>query len=1225
MLNTLDYRKLFIARVFVASLLSCALVACSDDDDNPPNTQMDGGVQMNNSDAGTSSGRDAGMQVTEKCNNPPLVAPASGTCSVTTGNANTLIRGAIVVAGGELENGHVLVSSNGKIVCAACDCSAAPEFAGATVIECADGVISPGLINGHEHLNFSEGPPQAHPEERFDHRHDWRRGKNGHTRIPSPRNQGGGLGILWGELRHLMGGATTINGSGGADGLLRNIDQNDPRQGGLGLNSVEYSTFPLGDSSGATRANDCNYSKLPSPDDTSIRDSVAYAPHISEGINQEARNEFVCLSQNSGGGQDVLLPTTSIIHAVGITPADINAIAVEQASVIWSPRTNIDLYGHTAHATLMARSGVRLALGTDWVVSGSMNMLRELQCVDSLNRNNYGSYFSDREIVDMATKNGAEALGAGTKIGTLATGYEADISIFRRNGKKSYRAIIEARTPDVSLVMRSGTLLYGDQNVIKDVLGDASGCEMLDVCGTPKMVCIEKDSGSSIQTIRNAIMSNPYETFYCGEPPLEPTCVPYRPGEFMGIPTAEDSDGDGIINDLDLCPTIFSPTRPLENGEQADADNDMIGDVCDPCPLDAFATDCKGPNPDDRDNDGVNNDVDNCPDVANMDQSDRDQDMKGDVCDPCPDQANPGDQACLVSVYEIKQGQQMGNVRISGVIVTAIGESGYFVQMPTDHPLYDVNLGAKFSGLFIFANTDMKPAVGDIVDIQGETTVFFDQTQLQNSTFTVTASSQTLPSAVVESASNVATGGTMATALEGVLVEVQNVTVTAVEPEAGPGDRAPTNEFVVADALRVNDYLYLTEPFPVVGDAISFIRGILRYGNGNSKIEPRSSDDVGLKPALREFTPSELFVETGFSGVPPNGFTIALTRAAESDILVSMSSSDSAVSVSDITIPAGQVSADVSVTVGVAAPGQSVIITGTYDGKSVTATVYPYQDSFPRYPIEILLADRIVRPNDFVTGNLTLNLPGASMGSAVSLEVMPDGLAIITTLSSTTTESSSVSVAAGQRIGDFALVASSTLGNGMVIARDINGTVTASAAFEVTNSVTREPDAGDLIITEVFRNPGGNQPEKVREWFEVFNPTGDTLVLDGLVIEDNGGANRAFTITSAQIGPGEYGIFAYSADPGVNGGLTALVSYEMADLQLSNSGDRLKLILGTTVIDEVEWGSGWPGAGNGTAMCLKFPYGDNSQSSSWADSNGTFGTNSETGHPGVASDSSNCP
>ena len=127
------------------------------------------------------------------------------------------------------------------------------------------------------------------------------------------------------------------------------------------------------------------------------------------------------------------------------------------------------------------------------------------------------------------------------------------------------------------------------------------------------------------------------------------------------------------------------------------------------------------------------------------------------------------------------------------------------------------------------------------------------------------------------------------------------------------------------------------------------------------KLEPRS-DDVGLQPALRGF-PEELFVETGFSGVPTGGFAIALTRAAESDITVSMSGSDSIVSVSDVTIAAGQISADVSITLGMAAPGQTVTLTATYDGKSVTATIYPYQDGFPRYPTQITLADRIVRPN----------------------------------------------------------------------------------------------------------------------------------------------------------------------------------------------------------------------------------------------------------------------
>ncbi len=80
------------------------------------------------------------------------------------------------------------------------------------------------------------------------------------------------------------------------------------------------------------------------------------------------------------------------------------------------------------------------------------------------------------------------------------------------------------------------------------------------------------------------------------------------------ILTACDTDGDGILNDADNCPTIA-------NADQADNDGDALGDVCDP----------------DDDNDGVLDAVDNCPFVANADQKDFDNDGKGNVCDPTTD------------------------------------------------------------------------------------------------------------------------------------------------------------------------------------------------------------------------------------------------------------------------------------------------------------------------------------------------------------------------------------------------------------------------------------------------------------------------------------------------------------------------------------------------------------------------------------------------------------
>jgi len=1219
----------------LVTLLACAACDCGDNMEPPP-TDMDAGVR----DIGPQSSRDGGTNVVEVCNNPPLQAPSSGTCAVKVGDNFTLIRSDIVVPEGRLENGQLLIKPDGKIACAACDCSSEAGYSGATVVECANGVVSPGLINGHEHLNFSESPPRPH-QARYDHRHDWRKGKNGHTALGSPSNGSMSAvpGKLWGELRHLMGGATTINGSGGAPGLLRNLDVNS-LQHGLDLNSVEYSTFPLGDASGDTRSNDCGYRRIPSPTASGINNSVAYTPHIAEGINLDARNEFLCLSSTANGGEDVILSKTSIIHAIGVTPADVANISADRASVIWSPRTNIDLYGHTAQVTMMARYGVNLALGTDWVVSGSMNMLRELQCADSLNKNNYGTYFDDREIVDMATKNGAHALGAGDKIGQLAAGFEADVVIFNRHTRKPYRAIIEAEVSDVVMVMRGGKALYGDQEVISGLRGDVTNCETLDVCSQNKMLCMKEDAGATIAELRTQIMDiytdrnllprELYEPFYCGMIPKEPSCIPYRAGEFMGMSDGSDLDGDGISNDLDLCPNIFSAIRPLDNAKQADADQDMVGDVCDPCPLDAFSTDCKGPNPDDPDGDGILSNVDNCPEIANADQSDRDEDMKGDVCDPCPDQANPGTEACVVTVYEIKQGQQTGIVKITGMVVTATSVNGYFVQMPSDHASYDANLKEKFSGVFVFTNGENNPSPGDKLDLQGETVLFYGQTQIQNSSFSLTTPGVALPAPVIESPANLGTGGSLASEYEGVLVEVQNVAVTEVQPVPGTGDMAPTNAYVVDGALRVNDLMYLTDPFPMVNDEIAFVRGILRHAHMHSKLEPRGMDDVGLAPRLRAFEPDVLYVPTATVGIPAGGFLIRLTRAAETQMSISLVSSSTTVTVPNmVMIDAGQDHAEIPVTVGLPNKSEEVVVTASYDGKTVFAKVYPYQDSFDRHAVAIRLSNTSLRPNASTTGEIELNLPSASFGTEISLRVHPSDLGQVftTTTSSTATTTVSVMITPEQRLGGFNFVATSSTGTGVISAYDSVGTVTASVSFEVTTSVTRTPVPGDLIITEVFRNPGGDQPEKVREWFELHNMTTDSIVLDGISIIDNRGPTRGHLIemTGALIPPGGYAIIAYSSDPSENGDLVSTVAYGAADIQLSNSGDQVTLLYNGMTLDEVIWTGSWPGGDNGRSMCLKAPYGDNSMSSSWSDSVGTFGSNQETGHPGIASDSTNCP
>jgi hypothetical protein len=88
-----------------------------------------------------------------------------------------------------------------------------------------------------------------------------------------------------------------------------------------------------------------------------------------------------------------------------------------------------------------------------------------------------------------------------------------------------------------------------------------------------------------------------------------------------------DSDGDGVDDSVDNCPTVPNPT-------QANADGDTRGDACDNCPNVANNTQS------DSDADGVGNACDNCSTVANPNQANADGDARGDACDNCPQTAN---------------------------------------------------------------------------------------------------------------------------------------------------------------------------------------------------------------------------------------------------------------------------------------------------------------------------------------------------------------------------------------------------------------------------------------------------------------------------------------------------------------------------------------------------------------------------------------------------------
>lgn len=484
-----------------------------------------------------------------------------------------VLAGRLLLPGGPV-TGELLVDETGVIACAAESCASAPGYEKATHLAIENAVISPGLINGHDHTNSNTVGPQDHGLLRYQHRHDWRTGAEGATPLPLIKSTSDQAVIAAAELRLLLGGATSVVSTGGVRGLLRNLGSDD--QAALeGLHGMAdfFDTFPLGDGAGEMLTSGCAYPKVVTPQKAFARG--AYTPHIAEGINRAAQNEPGCL-------QEVITARTTVAHGVGVNALDVDAIGRAGAKLSWSPRSNLSLYGDTAPITLYRNAGVPIALGTDWLPSGSMNLLRELACADAFNKAHLHSAISDAELWQMVTGNGAAAAGFDDQLGALQAGKVADVTVFDGAVRTDHRAVIEAGVEDVRLVLRGGRPLYGDADLVRALRGD--GCAALDVCGRARELC--NDAPASLEGALAAASSS-YPLFFCrGAAPVgEPSCSPYRDTYPDGI-TATDRDGDGVPDSTDDCPDVFNPVRNMDGGAQADVDGDGFGDVCDARPLD---------------------------------------------------------------------------------------------------------------------------------------------------------------------------------------------------------------------------------------------------------------------------------------------------------------------------------------------------------------------------------------------------------------------------------------------------------------------------------------------------------------------------------------------------------------------------------------------------------------------------------------------------------------
>jgi len=502
-------------------------------------------------------------------------------CELQSGSSALLLKGTLLTQQGIVSRGQLLIEGD-SISCVGKDCSASTAAATATLLDCGDAVISPGLINSHDYLVYDANSPLSVVAD-YDHRHEWRLGLNGKPRLTIA--SGGSASAMWSEVRQVMAGTTSIIGrSGSPSGFLRNLE-NASLLEGLSHSAAKINTFPLGDANGALLNNTCNYPNISAPDVS----GSALIVNVANGLNNAARNEFLCLSGLNPDGENYLLDHVSLVSPIAANPADLQLMADHNVGLVWTARSDTSLYGNTVSIPVAVRQGLNVALATDLTSLGSANLLRELQCATSWNQR-WQNPLSDQAMFDMVTASAARLAGFDDVLGNLTVGKKADIVVWNASVHKNYRAVLDANNSDVILVLLGGIAQYGDEALVS-ALTNAADCETIAVCGSNKKICSNREFAATLNDIASNFSFSPYPLFFCDAPQNEPSCLPARGNQYTGIPVSGDSDGDGVADTQDNCPTVFNPPS-LPGGQQSDRDGDGIGDVCDVCPLDPNISNC---------------------------------------------------------------------------------------------------------------------------------------------------------------------------------------------------------------------------------------------------------------------------------------------------------------------------------------------------------------------------------------------------------------------------------------------------------------------------------------------------------------------------------------------------------------------------------------------------------------------------------------------------------
>ena len=409
-------------------------------------------------------------------------AERQGTCYMLgdTSESKYILKGRVVTMTGinnVIENGNVMIE-DGVIIAVWSDGQIPPINTDDVTVYDTGATIYPGLIDLHNHMHYNHIPvwdfevhlsdSQKSEEGGYTNRYQWGNNWDYGPSITWMKNNVqdrdrwdmSSEQMKYAEVQAVAGGVTAVQGSPSSntvawDSMLsRNVEMYNFGQDGM------YTCAVCGPT-------DEDYNAQYIIDKNVSGSLNAWFVHLSEGVDSSSKAEFDILWEKG-----LIMDETVVIHGTGMDQSQFNKMGTTGAGLVWSPFSNLVLYGDTTDVVAADNAGITISIAPDWGPSGTKNNLHELKIADMWNSEILDNHFSDYELVEMVTCNAAEISNWGSFVGQIKTGMYADLVVIDTFHEDPYRNMIEAIDPDVRLTVVQGKPVFGDIDLMTDMKGD---------------------------------------------------------------------------------------------------------------------------------------------------------------------------------------------------------------------------------------------------------------------------------------------------------------------------------------------------------------------------------------------------------------------------------------------------------------------------------------------------------------------------------------------------------------------------------------------------------------------------------------------------------------------------------------------------------------------------------------------------------------------------------